>query len=287
MTLDGRVTLVTGGAIRVGRAIVEGLAADGATVAVHHHGSASEARALVAELRSRGRRAEAFRADLTDDAQLATLVADVERTLGPIEVLVNSAAQFTRAPFLDTDGSMLDAEWRLNARAPFLLTRAVARGMLERREGVVVNVLDIGGALVPWRNYSAYCMTKAAMQMLTQVLALELAPHVRVNGVARGRSCLPSRSAPRNVSSFARASPCSDSGPRRTWRRPCASSSPGPTSSPARSSPWMGGGSAAARRVPDSPGDTWKPRPGMDIQGAWIPPPPPRRPPLRRRPPSP
>jgi pteridine reductase len=186
MTLDGRVTLVTGGAIRVGRAIVEGLAADGATVAVHHHGSASVARALVAELRSRGRRAEAFRADLTDDAQLATLVADVERTLGPIEVLVNSAAQFTRAPFLDTDGSMLDAEWRLNARAPFLLTRAVARGMLERREGVVVNVLDIGGALVPWRNYSAYCMTKAAMQMLTQVLALELAPHVRVNGVAPG-----------------------------------------------------------------------------------------------------
>jgi len=170
----------------VGRAIVEGLAADGATVAVHHHGSASEARALVAELRSRGRRAEAFRADLTDDAQLATLVADVERTLGPIEVLVNSAAQFTRATFLDTDGSMLDAEWRLNARAPFLLTRAVARGMLERREGVVVNVLDIGGALVPWRNYSAYCMTKAAMQMLTQVLALELAPHVRVNGVAPG-----------------------------------------------------------------------------------------------------
>jgi pteridine reductase len=58
--------------------------------------------------------------------------------------------------------------------------------MLERREGVVVNVLDIGGALVPWRNYSAYCMTKAAMQMLTQVLALELAPHVRVNGVAPG-----------------------------------------------------------------------------------------------------
>jgi len=186
MTLDGRVTLVTGGAIRVGRAIVEALAVDGATVAIHHHGSTAEARALVAELRARGKRAEAFRADLTDDAQLAALVGDVERTLGPIEVLVNSAAQFTRAAFLATDAAMLDAEWRLNARAPFLLTRAVARGMLERQNGVVVNVLDIGGALVPWRNYSAYCMTKAAMQMLTQVLALELAPHVRVNGVAPG-----------------------------------------------------------------------------------------------------
>ena len=101
-------------------------------------------------------------------------------------MLVNSAAGFTRAPFLDTNAAMLDAEWRLNARAPFLLTREVARGMVERRQGVVVNVLDIGGGLVPWRSYSAYCMTKAAMNMLTQVLALELAPHIRVNGVAPG-----------------------------------------------------------------------------------------------------
>ena len=186
MTLDGRVTLVTGGAIRVGRAIVQALAAEGATMAVHHHGSVDEARSLVAELRSKGLRAEAFRADLTDDAQLGSLVADVERTLGPIQVLVNSAARFTRKPFLDTEAATLDAEWRLNARAPFLLTRAAARGMVERREGVVVNVLDIGGGLVPWRNYSAYCMTKAAMNMLTQVLALELAPHVRVNAVAPG-----------------------------------------------------------------------------------------------------
>ena len=186
MTLDGRVTLVTGGAIRVGRAIVQALAAEGATMAVHHHGSVDEARSLVAELRSKGLRAEAFRADLTDDTQLGSLVADVERTLGPIQVLVNSAARFTRKPFLDTEAATLDAEWRLNARAPFLLTRAAARGMVERREGVVVNVLDIGGGLVPWRNYSAYCMTKAAMNMLTQVLALELAPHVRVNGVAPG-----------------------------------------------------------------------------------------------------
>ena len=191
MTLDGRVTLVTGGAIRVGRAIVQALAADGATLAVHHHASMKEAEALVAELRRHGRRAEVFRADLTDDAQLENLVAQVERTLGPIQVLVNSAAQFTRAPFLDTDAAMLDAEWRLNARAPFLLTRAVARGMVERREGVVINVLDIGGALVPWRSYSAYCMTKAAMEMLTQVLALELAPHVRVNGVAPGTVLAP------------------------------------------------------------------------------------------------
>jgi pteridine reductase len=207
MRLDGRVTLVTGGAIRVGRAIVQALAGDGSTVAVHHHGSTEAAQALVAELSSQGRRAEAFQADLADDGQLASLVAEVERTLGPIQVLVNSAARFTRARFLETDAATLDAEWRLNARAPFLLTRAVARGMVERREGVVVNVLDIGGAFVPWRNYAAYCMTKSALHMLTQVLALELAPHVRVNGVApgrsfrRSRSATPSEAAPRPYSS--------------------------------------------------------------------------------------
>ncbi len=186
MTLDGRVALVTGGGIRLGRAIVQALAAEGATVAVHHHGSGEAARVLVAELRRAGRRADAFQADLTEDAQLAALVPAVERALGPVHVLVNSAARFTHAAFLDTDASMLDAEWRLNARAPFLLTRSAARGMVERGAGVVVNVLDIGGALVPWRSYSAYCMTKAALHMLTQVLALELAPHVRVNAVAPG-----------------------------------------------------------------------------------------------------
>ena len=186
MRLEGRVVLVTGGGIRLGRAIAQALAADGATLAVHHHASGDAARALVAEPKVAGHRAEVFRADLTADAELEALIPTVERALGPIDVLVNNAAGFTRAPFLDTDAAMLDAEWRLNARAPFLLTRAAARGMVERKEGVVVNVLDIGGAFVPWRGYSAYCMTKAALHMLTQVLALELAPHVRVNGVAPG-----------------------------------------------------------------------------------------------------
>jgi len=193
MRLDGRVALVTGGGIRIGRAIARSLAADGAVVAVHHHRSAAAARGLVGELQAAGRRAEPFAADLTDDAQLAALPSAVEKALGPISILVNSAARFTRAGFLDTDAPLLDAEWRLNARAPFLLTRAVARGMVTRGEGVVVNVLDIGGAFVPWRSYAAYCMSKAALHMLTQVLALELAPHVRVNGVAPGTVLPPER----------------------------------------------------------------------------------------------
>jgi len=195
MELAGRVALVTGGGIRVGRAIVQALAAGGATVAVHHHDSGEAAADLVAELRAQGRRAQAFAADLTDDAELERLPREVESALGPISILVNSAARFTRADLLDTTPAMLDAEWRLNARAPFLLTRAVAKGMVARREGVVVNVLDIGGALVPTPHYAAYGMTKAAMRMLTELLAVELAPHVRVNGVAPG-TVLPPESMP-------------------------------------------------------------------------------------------
>jgi pteridine reductase len=184
--LDGRVALVTGAAIRLGRAIAEAIADAGAAIAIHHHGSAEEASSVLASLRAAGHRAEAFRADLTDDAALDRLVTSVERALGPVSVLVNSAGRFDTAPFVDTPDAMLDSVWRLNARAPFRLSRAVARGMLARGEGDIVNVVDLGGGFVPWPGYSAYCMSKAALAMLTQVLSVELAPAVRVNAVAPG-----------------------------------------------------------------------------------------------------
>lgn len=184
--LTGKVVLVTGGGVRVGRAIAEGLAAAGARVAVHHHRSGEGARSAMAAIRAAGGQAEPFGADLTDAAQIGPLVDAVEAALGPVDALVNSAALFERAGFLDTSIDSLDRQWALNARAPFLLTQAVARRMVGRGGGDVVNVLDIGGVRVPWRHYSAYCMSKAALAMLTQCLAIELAPAIRVNGVLPG-----------------------------------------------------------------------------------------------------
>jgi pteridine reductase len=184
--LDGQVALVTGAAIRLGRAIAESLADAGASVAIHHHASETEATSLVAALRQAGHRAEAFRADLTDDAALDALLPAVEHALGKVSVLINSAGRFDRVPFVETEDGLLDAVWRLNARAPFRLSRAVARGMLERGAGDIINVLDLGGGFIPWPGYAAYCMSKAALAMLTQVLAVELAPAVRVNAVAPG-----------------------------------------------------------------------------------------------------
>ncbi|HYO69035.1 MAG TPA: SDR family NAD(P)-dependent oxidoreductase [Archangium sp.] len=84
------------------------------------------------------------------------------------------------------------AGWALNTRAPYLLSQEVARGMLARGGGDIINILDVGGALAPWRGYSAYGMTKAALAHLTRCVALELAPVIRVNGVAPG-TVLPPR----------------------------------------------------------------------------------------------
>jgi pteridine reductase len=184
--LEGKVVLVTGGGVRLGRAIAEGLARAGADVAVHFHGSAEGADQVVRAARADGNRAAAFQADLTDAARIEPLVERVEEGLGPIAALVNSAAIFERHAFTETPLASLDGQWALNARAPFLLAQAVARRMVPRGGGDIVNVVDVGGARMPWRRYAAYCMTKAALASLTECLALELAPAIRVNGVAPG-----------------------------------------------------------------------------------------------------
>ncbi len=184
--LSGKVALVTGAGQRLGQAIAIGLARLGADVAVHFHGSAKGADETVATIRVDGNGTAAFQADLTKAEQIGPLVQAVEAKLGPIAVLVNSAAIYLRQDFLQTPVDVLDRQWALNARAPYLLTQAVAVGMRARGQGDVVNVLDVGGALNAWRHYSAYCMTKAALASLTTALSLELAPQIRVNGVDPG-----------------------------------------------------------------------------------------------------
>jgi pteridine reductase len=136
---------------------------------------------------------------LSQASQIESLVEAVENELGPIAALVNSAAIFIRADFLETTEAQLDSLWALNARAAYLMTQAVARRMASRGGGDVVNILDVGGALRAWRHYSAYCMTKAALASLTQSLALELAPSIRVNGVAPGTVLPPENFSPEAV----------------------------------------------------------------------------------------
>ncbi len=205
--LRGARVLVTGGGTRLGRAIAQGLGRAGAEVAIHFFGSEAGAESAVSELSESGHRAAKFKADLMQPIQVADLVEQVEVQFGPLSGLVNSAAIFERSPFLETSLASLQRHWELNAQGPFLLTQAVAARMRGRTGGDVVNILDIGGALVPWRNYSAYCMSKAAMAMLTRCLAIELAPKIRVNAVAPGTVLPPESSSPGELQQLRRSIP--------------------------------------------------------------------------------
>jgi pteridine reductase len=196
--LEGKIVLVTGAGVRLGKAIAEGLGRAGADIAVHFNQSPQGADSTLELIWSLGKQARKFRADLTRFQDIEQLVEQVEEQMGPIAGLVNSAAVFKRASFLETTPDVLEAHWELNARAPFLLTQAVAKRMMRRHKGDIVNVLDIGGVFVPWKNYSAYCMSKAALATLTRCLALELAPDIRVNGIAPG-AILPPEGTPKET----------------------------------------------------------------------------------------
>ncbi|MBC8134213.1 MAG: SDR family oxidoreductase [Deltaproteobacteria bacterium] len=189
--MSGRVALVTGAGVRVGRAIAEMLGQAGAKVAVHYARSASGAAATVRTIAAiPGGRARSFPADLRDPGAAAQLVRDVVDWGGRLDVLVCSAAGFDRRPFEAIDR----AAWRdmlaLNLEAPFFLAQAAAPA-LRRRRGVIVNILDVA-AFHAWKGYAHYAAAKAGLAMLTRVLALELAPQVRVCGVAPGTVAFPS-----------------------------------------------------------------------------------------------
>jgi 3-oxoacyl-[acyl-carrier protein] reductase len=179
-----RRALVTGGAVRVGRAIALGLADAGFDVAIAYHRSGTAARATVRALRRRGAVATAIRADLSNADAARRVVAAAARALGGIDVLVNSAAGFARTPLATTT----PAAWRrllaVNVMAPLVCTQAAIARMPD--VGHVVNIADTWARAAP-AGWSAYAASKAALEMVTRVLAAELrARGIAVNCVAPG-----------------------------------------------------------------------------------------------------
>lgn len=180
-----RVALVTGAGRRIGRAVALDLAQAGFDVAVHCSGSRDEAEAVAALVRAQGRRALVLVADLTREAETEALVAQAERELGPVGVLVNNASTFERDEALTATRAGWDFHMEVNLRAPFVLTQQLARRLPAGAEGVVVNLLDQRvWNLTP--HFTTYTLSKAGLWTLTQTLALALAPRVRVVGVGPG-----------------------------------------------------------------------------------------------------
>lgn len=183
--MQGAAVLVTGGAKRVGAAIVRALHAAGARVVVHCRASRDEAEALVAALNAlRASSAAIVQADLADTGALGALVEDAASRFGRLDGLVNNASGFRPTPL----ASLAPADWEelsaTNLRAPMFLSKAAAPH-LARAGGAIVNVVDIH-AERPLKDFTAYTVAKAGLAGLTRSLALELAPEVRVNGVSPG-----------------------------------------------------------------------------------------------------
>jgi pteridine reductase len=179
-----RVALVTGGAVRLGRAIALGVARAGYDLAITYRSSVAEARALEGEVRAAGRRCELIRADLAEPRAAEAVIGSVRTAYGRLDLLVNSAASFEARPLLEVDAEAWDAVMDLNARAPHLLVRAAAQ-LLRAAKGSVINITDLA-AFQPWTERPHHAVSKAALAHLTRIQARVLAPDVRVNAVAPG-----------------------------------------------------------------------------------------------------
>lgn len=181
-----RVALVTGGARRVGRAIVQRLAEEGFAVAFTYHTSEPDAAGLRKWVyRKIGRSGVALRADLRDpESAVDHIHREFTEKFDRLDVLVNNASLYKPGNLRETDLSLVRELEAVNVHAPLLLCQRFAP-MLRRSSGHVVNMIDLL-AERPWPEYLAYCATKAALANLTQSLARELAPEVTVNGIAPG-----------------------------------------------------------------------------------------------------
>jgi pteridine reductase len=205
MDLTGKTALVTGAAVRVGRAISLALAGEGMRVIVHYHASSAEADSLVAEIRRDGGEAAALGADLARPDEVRRLAGEAVAAFGGIDVLVNNASVFPPQRLEETDEALWDHAMAVNLRAPFFLIRHLAPVLRERR-GAIVNLCDLAG-LQPWAAYAAHAISKAGLVHLTKVAARTLAPQVRVNGIAPGAVLPPESMGPDELAALERSTP--------------------------------------------------------------------------------
>lgn len=185
MDLNGKVALVTGGAIRVGRAISLGLARAGANVVINYNSSAQEAERTYADIVAIGRQAMPCQANVARENQVQAMIdATIER-FGRLDVLVNSASIWKSTPWPDIS----EADWDLLngvvAKGSFFCTKAAAPHLAAHGDGAIVNIIDLS-AFRPFADYVAHSAAKGALLNLTYSFAIEMAPAVRVNAIAPG-----------------------------------------------------------------------------------------------------
>ncbi len=203
--LQGKCVLITGGAKRLGRAMALAMGRAGADVAITFLSSAREAQHTVIDVSSFGVRVVAIRCDVTDEKGVKEAVREVGRELGGIDVLINNAANYETAEFEKLTVKQWDAIFAANTRGPFLVSRECVK-QLRKRRGRIINMGSLGG-LRPWATHAHYCSSKAAVHMLTKVMAKALAPEIAVNCIAPGMIDLGERAAAAFMKKMAKETP--------------------------------------------------------------------------------
>ncbi|HJO28925.1 MAG TPA: SDR family oxidoreductase [Acidobacteriota bacterium] len=184
------VALVTGGGVRVGRAIAWALASSGYRMVVNYHTSTTATQTLVDQIREVGGDCISVQADVADRPQVDRLLDVTLEKYGGIDVLVNNAAIFDERPFLEVDDDLWQRTLAVNLTGSFNVAQATARVMERGRRGHIINICGTAG-ISPIGDYAPYCVAKAGVDMLTRCMAEALAPHIQVNGVAPGTVLFP------------------------------------------------------------------------------------------------
>lgn len=174
--------LVTGGAIRLGKVFTMALAGMGYRLAIHYNESSEQAELLKGELEALGVENEIFQFDFNQTDDVSELVIDAKARFPDINVLVNSASVYEQANMMNTSQAMLEKQFKVNFVAPYCLIKAFAQ---QCKSGNVINIIDNKIAFNQYQ-YSAYLLSKKTLTELTKLAALELAPDIRVNGLAPG-----------------------------------------------------------------------------------------------------
>ncbi len=218
--LSGKTCLITGGAKRLGRASALALAKAGADVAITFRNSSRDAQRTVVDISSFGVRAFALHCDVADEASVKTMMKEAGRELGRIDILVNNAANYSTADFANLTLRQWDDIFASNARGPFLVSREALKWMRRKRTGaqrsekIEAKIIHMGslGGLRPWPTHAHYCSSKAALHMLTKVMAKALAPEIAVNAVAPGMIDLGEKSAAAFMRRMAKETPMQRNG---------------------------------------------------------------------------
>jgi len=184
-----QVALITGGAVRVGRAITLGLARAGYNIALTWHTSGNEARSVAREVEELGRRVLISQGDVSKPEAAEEVASRVRSEFGRLDLLVNNASIFVNTPLLEIESGEWDRVMEVNLKGPFLMVKATAE-LLAATGGRIVNLVDLS-AFQPWVEHPHHAVSKAGLLQLTRVMARALAPRVRVNAIAPGAVLLP------------------------------------------------------------------------------------------------